>query len=315
MKNYTRKKKRFSKKRDTIFIGGGIHNKCVFLNMMGEEGLGNQLFSYASGLLAKKITGLPLCIIPVKNNPHSKIDYTYLFDGTVIDETKMKKRILSAKSIVKNFHQVGVAGRWTNADIDYNKNTDTQKNVKLPNLLYHNYKGIHTVIPNVKDSLVKNEFHKKKYMDLKEKYKIDSSKSAFMHVRRGDYNSRNWSLQISYYTDGLDKLRENLNIERLYIVSNNIEWCKQHNSNWKTHFGKDIEYLDKMDELETLYIMMCCEAGALISNSTFSAWGTILGADMNSNSTIIYPDPWIYRDPKNPFNFPDRWIPITNKNI
>jgi hypothetical protein len=285
--------------------------------MMGGEGLGNQLFTYASGLLAKKVTGLPICIIPVKDNPHSKIDYRYLFDGTIVDQTALKKRISEAKSIVKNVKQDGVVGRWLNSNIQYNSNTNKGMNVKLPSLLYQNYKGIESVIPQVKESLIKNEFHKEKYGNLKEKHNIHPSTSAFMHIRRGDYVERNWSLNISYYAVALDHLNKNTTIEKIFIVSNDIDWFKSNSSKFGEHFNREIIYLDNLNELETLYCMMCCEAGAIISNSTFSSWGAMLGADMNSKSTITYPSPWINRAPKNyenPFMFPDRWIRINNEN-
>ena len=321
MKHSTRKKRKQNRKKEAISLGGFQTDKCIFINMMQNEGLGNQLFTYASGLLAKKVTGLPLCIIPVKGNPHSKNNYTSLFNGTVVDDIKEKQRIMEAKSIIKDPRKNaanGVVGRWNNVNIDYNKNMNKGRNVKLPDILYHNYKGIESILPEVKESLVRNEFHKQKYLDLKERYQIDSSKSAFIHVRRGDYVSRDWALQPSYYNVGLTKLRENQAIQKVYVFSNDIYWCKNHDLEWKKHFDREITYVDNIDELETLYCMMICEAGAIISNSTFSSWGVMIGADTNASSTIVYPSPWIDKAPKNyknPFSFPERWIAVDNENI
>ena len=211
----------------------------------------------------------------------------------------------------------GVVGRWSNSDIEY-LNTNKGRDAKLPGMLYHNYKGIQPVLKEVKDTFIRKEFHKQMYKDIQAKYSIQALASAFMHVRRGDYDSLGWSLQINYYTTALDKLQANMSIHTLYIISNDISWCKSHDSTWKKHFTRKIEYTDNIDELETLYFMMLCEGGAIISNSTFSAWGAMIGADMNSKSTIVYPSPWIDRAPKNyknPFSFPDRWIPVNNENV
>jgi hypothetical protein len=73
--------------------------------------------------------------------------------------------------------------------------------------------------------------------------------------------------------------------------------------------------LEGLNELQTLYAMMLCEAGAVISNSTFSSWGAMLGADKNTKSTIVYSKTWITAfpgEPPNPLRFREEWIGIEN---
>ena len=60
--------------------------------------------------------------------------------------------------------------------------------------------------------------------------------------------------------------------------------------------------LTGMNELHTLYCMIKCKGGAVISNSTFSWWGAILG----ENNKVVYPKNW-YGDAK-PTLFPEGWI-------
>ena len=101
------------------------------------------------------------------------------------------------------------------------------------------------------------------------------------------------------------------NIKKIWVISNEIDWCKK--IPWKT--DREIEYYDSKNELEVLYKMMICSAGAVISASTFSSWGAMLGADMNSASTVVYPINWLTHDADgdNPLDFPSRWKGILNK--
>lgn len=71
-------------------------------------------------------------------------------------------------------------------------------------------------------------------------------------------------------------------------------------------------YDNTANELEVLYMMTLCKAGAIVSNSTFSSWGVMLGAAMNNNSTIVYnkKNPQELTDKINSYDFPERWIGI-----
>jgi hypothetical protein len=175
-------------------------------------------------------------------------------------------------------------------------------------MVYQSYEKIKHVIPKIKSILLKNEFNK----DIYKTYKnlIDSPTTAFMHVRRGDKVARGEDLQTKYFINGLTELNKNNNIKTIYIFSDDIEWCKTQDSVWKSNTtNKIIEYFDNKDELIVLYAMLLCEAGALLSNSTFGMWGAMLGADSNPNSTIVYNlKPGDHPGKANPFKFPERWI-------
>ena len=134
-------------------------------------------------------------------------------------------------------------------------------------------------------------------------FKIDSSSSAFMHVRRGDYGGA--SLRAEYYSGALALLEPNSAIQNIYIVSDGMGWCKE--QKWDTQ--KKLIYFEESDELKTMYLMSLCLAGAIISASSFSTWGAILGPDQNPESTIVYPKDWI-TGPSSRIGFPERWKAI-----
>jgi hypothetical protein len=229
-----------------------------------------------------------------------------LFDGEKIDSASPPSdRIAAAKSVL---NPKGYTNKWSNANIDYTE-ANIGKNVKIKDTIYQNYVSIQPVIQEVKDTLMKNEFNKDEYNTYRESTKSDES--AFMHIRRGDYAGTSWEQPIEYFFRGLDELEKNPSIKKIYIISNDIEWCKSHDAEWKQHTKKEIEYDGTPNELEALYRMILCRGGAVISGSTFSSWGAILGPDMNPTSTLVYPlIVGQYAGVENPFNFPSRWIGI-----
>ena len=62
-----------------------------------------------------------------------------------------------------------------------------------------------------------------------------------------------------------------------------------------------------------MYLMSLCKGGAIISNSTFSSWGAILGADEMPDSIIIYPKAWCTGDSSRihfPVTIGNKWLAI-----
>lgn len=311
---HTRKKKRSSRlgKKRPVYIGGQANSRCIFIEMLGAEGLGNQLFIFAAGLTVQQKTGLPLCVIPSDKNPHTKIDYRPLFKipskVSIVEKSNARPR-LNAANLTLNLQNGHRTAKWSNANIKYN--SASAKNVKIPPRLYQNYASIQKVIPVVKDALMTNEFNTKQvYRDLE---KETPAGSAFIHVRRGDYAERKWALDKEYYLRGLDIIDKDPNITTIWIISNDLDWCKK--VDWASHTKKTLKYYNSESELETLYKMMLCTAGAVLSPSTFGAWGAMMGADMTEKPTIVFPQGWLThdRDPINAFMFPEpKWTKIPN---
>ena len=296
--------------------------------MINDEGLGNQLFYLSAGLVAlNKIerevgpNKMTLCVVPAKTNKHTSNTYEQIFNFPpkvkVMSESDARPRIDAGQRVLQ-LSDIQSTAKWSNANVKYNSTSD--KNAVVPDRLYQNYLAVQSVIPTVKEMFMKNEFEHESKKSAYEKIKHATPEgSAFIHVRRGDYKEKNWVLQEEFYVRGLDELNKDQNIKRIWIISNDLDWCKK--IPWKT--DRPTEYYDSKNELEVLYKMMVCSAGAVISASTFSAWGVMLGADMNPTSTIVYPISWLTygqvsslnlsKSSSNPLDFPSRWKGIPNK--
>jgi hypothetical protein len=287
-----KKGKRKTRKNTRIyFIGGKGEDKCIFVPFGG--GLGNQLYVYAAALTVKKKIGLPLCLIPFKDNKHSKTEYTSVLftQGTTVNQEEVKARMNSSTKILEKVKDPHNA--WTNANIPAN----ATKNATLAGGYFQSYSSIASVIPTIREDFAK--VFKERYPEVT----VDSNTSAFMHVRRGDYGAV--SLGPDYYNKGLAVLEPVAAIKNLYLISDDMPWCKE--QKWTT--TKNLIHLEEPDELKTMYVMSLCLAGALISASTFSSWGCILGADKNPDSVIVYPAGWI-TGPSSRIHFPERWKAI-----
>ena len=289
------------------YRGGNIDvgKHGIFITLSHDIGLGNQLFIYAAGLVLKNKLNMPLYILPVSANSHSKVDYRFLFKHAIsVDRTDdIMQRV--SKSIELHTDKNVRNKNWLKYDTPKNPATNLRlKDPEPDGGYYQNYAAIVSVIPTIRKDVIAEL--KTRYSDVNVK---DSS--AFMHVRRGDYKTYNVSLPVEYYNDAIGKLKKN--VKNLYVICepSDISWCKEQGFDTKI----PIEWVEEPDELKVLYIMSLCTAGAIISNSTFSSWGAILGADNNSSSTITYPSKWWWLGDKitirgEEFSFPGRWIGI-----
>lgn len=302
---YTRKKRVYKSKS---YLGGNMSDKCIFAQLLG--GLGNQLFIYAAALTVKDKLKIPICLIDVKDNvntnSHSKTNYrTELFkQGMPVSLSTVKDRVDKSEKLFKN-----IALPHNNFK-DFNVNITSNKNVSLKHGYYQNYEGIYPGI-----ALIKTEFKsifESKYPDLKVKFEKKYEKSnetlsdvsAFMHIRRKDYDKN--ALPFTYYQTALDTIKDNKGIKYIYIVSDDIDWCKK--QTWNMH-GIQYEFIDNTDEIYLLYYMSLCIAGAIMSGSSFSVWGVLLGANSNNQATILYPSKWFTGDASK-LKFPNWWKKI-----
>ena len=93
----TRRKLRGHKEKRGVYIGGTVADPCIIVDLASQAGLGNQLFIYSAGIVAKNKTGLPICILPSKGNFHSSKNYRSIFKhGTPVEQKNMKSRLNKA---------------------------------------------------------------------------------------------------------------------------------------------------------------------------------------------------------------------------
>ena len=109
---------------------------------------------------------------------------------------------------------------------------------------------------------------------------------AFLGVRRGDYitypDTHN-PCGMTYYSQALQKM----NKKKYYIISDDIEWCKQ------KFKGENFVYMD-IKEDKNMLLTMALFKNYIISNSTFYWWGSFLS--IYDKPRIIAPDKWIFKN-------------------
>lgn len=298
------RKRRTRRKR----LRGGSQN-YIFVDMMNDvEGLGNQLNLYCVGLVVQKKINLPLCMIRYSKDAHTKNDYAKLFDGALASDLNISPERVKAADIALP-EGSGYGAEWSESDIIYNP-SNTGKDYRIHGdvirVPFLSYKPIYTVFPQVKDMLMKNEFSKDAYKKYKD---MINNRCAFIHIRKGDFKEKGWNLHEDYYGDALSKMNTSDKIDTIYMFSNDIKWCKEKEEKWKKATSKKLIYDDTRNELEILYMMSLCTAGAILSASMFSSWGAYLGANTNPDSLIIYKYKVIQEKEKpNPYQYPERWV-------
>ena len=139
---------------------------------------------------------------------------------------------------------------------------------------------------------------------------IDSVESVGIHVRRGDYlspiNSSFGTLKLSYYTDAINFIGDNVDNPVFFVFSDDIAWAREN-----LRIPYPAYYMDHNNEecaYEDMRLMELCKH-FIIANSTFSWWGAWLGANqaggyvvaprtfhkLKSETTII-PNNWVRID-------------------
>lgn len=138
---------------------------------------------------------------------------------------------------------------------------------------------------------------------------ISKINSVCVHVRRGDYvgNKNHEVVGPDYYKKGIEQISKLKTIEKIYVFSDDIEWCK---SNLKFEFSTifvDDSFVGAKGEGH-MYLMSKCH-NFIIANSSFSWWAVWLNE--SKDKIVICPKQWF---PDNTINtsdlIPSEWIRI-----
>jgi hypothetical protein len=276
----------------------GGQDKCIFVQI--HDGLGNQLFIYAAGLVAKKKLGIPLCLLPATDSIHTHRDYRKVLfkDSKAVNpsDSGIKQRIEKSTVLFSNLK--GTYEKWSNSNIP--GDLPPGDVILNPKAYFQNYSAIHGIIDDLRKEIIGSL--ESMFIDIKKS--VHPGSSAFMHVRRGDFMKvEGQVLSRDYYQNALDEICKLDGLKTLFIISNDIDWCKEQGF----HVGSEIaiEWVDDPDELKVFYLMCLCERGAILSASTFSAWGAIMGAQKHKDPKIIYPKRWWMHDNSSVLEFPE----------
>lgn len=123
-----------------------------------------------------------------------------------------------------------------------------------------------------------------------------------VHVRRGDYvgNPFYAQLDINYYKQAIEYIKETTGTERFLIFSDDINWCKDH------FIGDEYEFSEGKKDVEDLFLMAECNHN-IISNSSFSWWASYLNRYLDK--TIVAPNKNNWFAPDSKFNVDDLYLP------
>ena len=263
-------------------------------------GLGNQMFNMAAGYIAHRHTGSPLyiCRLLADENVHNTSLHDY------------------RKSV---FKYLGKHIQYTHKDIDITATLngfsyDIQilpkafqewhpEEVK-PNTIMSSYYQYYPAIQRFEHEI--RDIYIRGLGEIRSKFP-NYSKSAFLHVRRGDYlkySDIHYIQPISYYEKALQRLMSMKQVHQILVFSDDIEWVQSQD------FFKNplMKIMNLEDELDTLACMSLCKGGAICANSTFSWWGAFLGS-YGERSPVFVPGHWIGNEQPVKL-FPDEWIVI-----
>jgi len=139
---------------------------------------------------------------------------------------------------------------------------------------------------NEYESIIRELFTPKK--DILEKFKKSYSfeDSVSFHIRRTDYLGKmdyHPVQSLEYYDEGLKYIRSKKNIKKIYIFSDDIDWCKE---NIKY---ENIIFIEGQLDVEDMFLMSLCENN-ITANSSFSWWSSWLNT--NEDKIVIAPEKW-----------------------
>lgn len=285
-----------------------------------KGGLGNQMFQYALGRS-----------LAVKNNASLGLDLTFLLDRTPrtnftfrdynLDIFNIKAEIIPSSKIsfLNRTHKGKFGLYFAYLCRKFLKIKGVEKNHRFDasvfnigkNAYLDGYWQSYKYFSEIED-IIRQDFTLKD--DLADNIKIltkeiKENNSVCVHIRRGDYigNSHHEVVGKNYYAKGVEMIKQKTKLDKIYVFSDDIKWCKE---NIKFEFPTmfvDEEYAGKKGEGH-LYLMSNCH-NFIIPNSTFSWWAAWLSA--YKEKIIICPKQWFGDESINTSDLiPESWIRI-----
>jgi hypothetical protein len=162
---------------------------------------------------------------------------------------------------------------------------------------YHERRYDYDPIPYHTDIILQGYFGSFKYFNHRRKEVIELFRnpeitdninlnfrnSISLHVRRGDYlENASHICGEDYYKKALEFIDSQTQIDHIYVVSDDIPWCK------KTFKDQRIQFIEGPDYLD-FYIQTLCPHN-ILANSAFSSMATFLNE--NENKIVVAPAIW-----------------------
>ena len=256
-------------------------------------GLGNQMFQYALG---RKIS--------LTQNKKLYLDLTFYNDQSAVDTPRhyelecfklkvdlIKNPILDKKPRFSIISKVPYfPNRYNEKQFPFTEDVLNQAD----GTLYQGYWQTEKYFADIRDQLLK-DFTLKDALSADDQNILDTIKlqtSVSLHVRRGDYvsntnaNSFHGLKGVEYYTKAIQIISSKVNDYKLFVFSDDIEWCKQ---NLSKIYG-NIHFVDgDRDGSIDMNLMKHCSHN-IIANSSFSWWAAWLNT--NPDKIVVAPHNW-----------------------
>lgn len=260
-------------------------------------GLGNQLFQLAAGLATATTLGGQLWLAPPEENKHSQRDYrislfSKLAKAIGPDGSPIVTQDLLTPYFQQNGFEAWSPSRWRGHPVLFLKG------------YFQYYPAIQHEISFIRSAFL-NTLAPLRNAVAKTYHITSPARTAFLHVRRGDYAANGWILDTNgYVVQAVPAIQRAAGtpLNRWLVLSDDPSWCASQ-LRWPLDTSPP-EIIDQPDELITILLMSLCQGGAAVANSTFSWWGAQLGAGA-AGAPVVYPSQWVAG--KEPDLFPSSW--------
>jgi hypothetical protein len=258
----------------------------VSINFHYEFGLANRLFIFATAYAyakkyKKKLVFLHEFYHHVTN--HSRTDYTHIFFADIPFDTVES---------FKNFNKYNETLFCKYNELPIITNEDNN-NVLLLSGCFQSEKYFKEYSLDLYKRFGCSEYIKNQLIN----FYPELNRSCFIHVRRGDYTVlKKYDLNLfeNYYPQAISQIRGKFPDIHFYVLSNDIEWCKNNDLFKSLKNDKVLEFIDS-NEVIGLWFMQNCKYGGICANSTYSWWGGWLNKmthddiTTNTKNSIIFP--------------------------
>ena len=166
-------------------------------------------------------------------------------------------------------------------NIDFSMTEDEYKNSLVLNGYFQSVKYFKEIESDIKRMFSpSSDFFNKVYQSYPD---LSCNGTLSIHIRRGDYLTISDILpivDISYINKAIETIGD---YSKVFVFSDDKDWAKENFNN------SNFTVVEDLEDYEELWMMSLCKNN-IISNSTFSWWGSFL--NKNVDKKIIAPSLW-----------------------
>lgn len=287
-----------------------------------KEGLGNQMFQYATAYALAKRLNQPLLLFPDKDNKNRPFRLTQLNINEPIikpEELPLEIKLIRNRNMnyairrlhcIKESHQDQYIqfqlGKWLYFSELQNGFQEAFLALNGDNIFIDGYFLSHSLFEKCrKDLLSRFVSSYPGEPDYNNALKqIKGCNSVAIHVRRGDYQFDNhpyhYLLGADYYRRAISYIRKQVVAPVFFWFSEDFEWVSEHFVSEKDF--RFIKLQTMYRDIDEMMLMKNCKH-IIMANSTFSWWAAWLNE--HENSIRIIPEKRFGNE-----MIPDSWVPF-----